>query len=465
MDGISTPDVSTASTETASAPSEATASAAVQPEAVLAGQDTALQAQPDLQAAESVPAAPSELPDEVAFEQLNGPERGQNWKQARARIAELNQQVSQFSAHQPVIEQIEQRGGWEQVQQHAELGSLLFSQTQDPQTGQIRMTAEPLIERLASESPYTLDEIIWKGIHQADPYNPDQTIAHAFVRDYLRLDPNLLDTYRSIQSPQDAQKYLAPGQVTPEELAAIPEQFHDAFKSLTPRQREELGLADDETKLEFLQDKADALQARQFIAQQTQEREQQRAQAAQQFEQRVDQRHNELSAAVRDAAINGVREKLKTEARLSASDTHNEALHNDAIQWAVQQLMSDPASAQDNDKADAIYRLSANAELRGDKIQASQYKLQADAMSKALEGRFRNNVTKRVAFWSELLGGARQAQQQQVEQARPRAEIANSNQSTRQNQQTQTVGNGFIPSPQRIAQYEQLYKQSQMQNG
>lgn len=462
MDSIS-PDVSTASTETASAPSETAVSATAQPEAVLAGQDTA-QAQPDMQPADSVPADPPELPDEVAFEQLAGPERGQNWKQARARIAELNGQVSQFSQYQPIVQEIEQRGGWEQVQQHAELGSLLFSQTQDPQTGQIRMTAEPLIERLASESPYTLDEIIWKGIHQADPYNPDQTIAHAFVRDYLKLDPNLLDTYRSIQSPQDAQKHLAPGQVTPEELAAIPEQFRDAFKSLTPRQREELGLADDETKLEFLQDKADALQARQFISQQTQEREQQRAQAAQQFEQRVDQRHNELSAAVRDAAINGVREKLKAEARLSASDTHNEALHNDAIQWAAQQVMADPQSSQDNDKAGALYRLSANAELRGDKIPASQYKLQADALSKALEGRFRNNVTKRIAFWSELLGGARQAQQQQVEQARPRAEIASSNQSTRQNQQTQTVGNGFQPTPQRLAQYEQMLRQSQMQN-
>jgi hypothetical protein len=80
------------------------------------------------------------LPDEQAFEQLAGPERGQNWKQARARIAELNQQVQQFSSHQPVIEQIEQAGGWDRIQQHAELGSLLFSQIEDPSTGQINLT-------------------------------------------------------------------------------------------------------------------------------------------------------------------------------------------------------------------------------------------------------------------------------------------------------------------------------------
>lgn len=463
MDGLS-PEVSTASTETVSAPSETAASATAQPEAVSAGQDTA--AQPDLQAADSQPAAPVELLDEQAFEQLAGPERGQNWKQARARIAELNQQVSQHTRYQPVIEEIEQLGGWEQVRQAAEFGTQMFSQVEDPQTGKLRLSAQPLIERLASESPYTLDEIVWSGIHQPDPYNPQQTILQALMRDQLGLDPALLDTYKQIQSPADAQKYLAPGQVTPEELAAIPEQFHDAYKSLTPRQREELALyGDDETKLETLQDKADALQARQFIAAQNAEKEQRQQQAAQQFETNVKARASELSSTSTQAALTSVREKLKTEARLSASESHNDALHSEAISWAAQELMADPGTARDSAKAGDLYELSAEAELRGDRIKANQYKMQADSLAKALEGRFRNHVTKRVAFWSEALGGARQAQQQQVEQARPRPEIAGSNQSARQNQGTKTVGTGFQPTPQRLAQYEQMLRASQMQNG
>lgn len=465
MDGFTAPDVSMpASADTPSATPDVTASATVQPEATGATPEVA-QSQPEKLVAESVPATP-ELPDEQAFEQLSGPERGNNWKQARARIAELNNQVSQFATNKPVFEQIEQRGGWETVQQYADLGQLLYSQIQDPNTGQISLTAEPLIERLASDSPETLGELVWKGIHQPSPWNDGETIAHTFVREYLGLDPNLLETYRQIQSPADAQKFQQPGQVTADELAGIPEQFHEAYKSLTARQREELALTgDDETKLEFLQDKADALQARQFIAQQNAEREQAKQAQAQQFQERVKTRGTELAQAVTNTALSSAKQKLQTEAKLSSSESHNEALHQESMQWAATECLKDPANAQDNDNAAKLYELSAEAELRGDKIRANQYKVQADSLSKKLEGRFLNMLTKRTAFWSEVLGGSRQAQQQQVEQARPRAEIASSNQSTaRQNQSTPNVGQGFQPTAQRMAQYEEMLRASQLQN-
>ena len=456
MDGQVTPDVSSASTETVSTPSETTLSASVQPEAPASlGQ----------QAAESVPAAPPELPDEQAFELLSGPERGNNWKQARARIAELNGQVQQYSPYQSAIQAIEERGGWDTVQQAADLGALLFSQVENPETGQITLSAEPLIERLASESPYTLDELVWKGIHQPDPYNPNQTIAHAFVRDYLGLDPSLLDIYRQIQSPADAQKYLQPGQVTAEELQGIPQEFHEAYRSLTPRQREEINLANEEARNDFLQDKADALKARQFIAQQEQDRQQQQQYAQQQFEQRVEQRGTELGQAMQNVVVGNARTKLQTEASLSADTEVNDTIHGECIQWAAQQVLADPSLAQDNDRADKLYKLSAERELRGDKFQAAQYKAQADNLAKKLEGRFLNYVTKRTAFWSKALGSARQAQQQQVEQARPRAEIAANNAPLRQNQGTQTVGQGFQPTPQRMAQYEQMLRAAEMRNG
>lgn len=462
MDGL-TPDASMpASAEAASLPSEAPVSATVQPEAPATGE---VAAQHDQVSAESVPAESLELPDEQAFEQLSGPERGNNWKQARARIAELNEQVKQFSSYQPVLEQIEQMGGWEAAQQYADLGALLFSQVQG-ENGEIQLTAEPLIARLADESPSTLEEIVWKGIHQPDPRNPNQTLKDAIVSEVLGLNPALLDTYKQIQNPADVQKFQAPGQISAEELAEYPEELHNAYKSLTPRQREELNLAaDHETKLEFLQDKADALKAREFIAQQEAERERQAQLAQQQFQQRVEQRGTEIGAAARDAALANARQRLQTEATFSADAEVNETVHNECIQWAVTQCLSDPSLAQDNDRADALYKLSADAELRGEKMKAAQYKAQADNLAKKLEGRFLNNLTKRTAFWSKALGSARQATQQQVEQARPRTEVAASNASPRQTQQTQTVGHGFQPTPQRLAQYEAMLRAATMQNG
>lgn len=465
MDGFTAPEVSMASIETPSAPSEAAPSASAVPEAPSAAMPATSDAPVAETSAESVPAAPTELPDEQAFERLTGPERGNNWKQARARIAELNSQVERFTPYQQAIEQMEQAGGWEQLQQSAELGSLLFSPVQDPQTGQTYFTAEPLIERLAQESPGTLGELVWKGLSQPSPWYSGETILDSIIQDHLKLNPALLDTYRQIQSPQDAQKFIAPGQITPEELAGIPAEFHDAYKSLSPKQREELALtSDEEVRREFLQDKADALQTRQFIAQQKQQEEQRRQQQAQEFQSRVEQRGDELGALVRDAAIASVREKLNTEALFHADKEINSALHDDVIQWSAQQLLSDPTSLQDNNRCDQLYRLSANAELRGDVIQARQYKVQADQLAKALEGRFRNLATKRVAFWSSAFGSARQAQQQQVQQARPRAEIAASNQASRQNTPTQTVGkqNSFGFSPAQIEQYEQMIRARQM---
>lgn len=463
MDGM-TSDASMPASAEAASPSEAAPSTSVQPEATTPATDVAAIAQPDASpASESVPDAP-ELPDEQAFEQLSGPERGNNWKQARSRIAELNQQVQQFSTHQPAIEQIEAAGGWDRIQQHAELGSLLFSQVEGAD-GQIQLTAEPLIERLASESPDTLGEICWKGIHQPSPWYPGETILDTMIREQLGLDPKLLDTYKQIQNPADAQKFMQPGQITADQLATIPPQFHDAYKSLTPKQRDELSFADEETQAEFLQDKADALQARQFIEQQKAEREQAQQQYAQQFQQRVEARGEEIANTVRDTAVNAAKAKLQATANFSPDASVNETIHGEVIQWAAQQVLADPALAADNDRAAKLYNLAADAELRGDKIRADQYRLQGDSLGKKLEGRFLNKLTERTAFWSKAFGGARQTQQQQVEQARPRPEIGSNNQPLRQNTPTQKVGQGFEVSPQRLAQYQQILKQSQLQNG
>ena len=470
-DGFVAPDVSMpASADTGSVSPDSAPSASVQPEATPATSEVAI-TQPNAEPIEgSLPSSEPEFPDEAALQAMTPQDRQSNWQRLRTAYEDSKAELGGFTSYKTAIQAIEERGGWDAVQQYADLGQLLYSQVQDPNTGQISLTAEPLIERLASDSPDTLGEIVWKGIHQPSPWNEGETIAHTFVREYLGLDPNLLDTYRQIQSPADAQKYAPPGSVTAEELAAIPEQFHEAYKSLTPRQREELNLAgDDETKLEFLQDKADALQARQFIAQQNAEREQAKQAQAHQFQQRVEQRGLELSQTATDAALASAKQKLQTEAKLSSSDAHNEALHQEAIQWAAQECLKDPANAQDNDNASRLYTLSAEAELKGDKIRASQYKVQADALTKKLEGRFLNKLTGRVAFWSEVLGVSRQAHQQQVEQARPRAEVAASNTATpRQNQHTQTVGNGrggFGWTPQQLEQMEASLKAQRMANG
>lgn len=481
MDGFTSPDVSVASTDAVSAPSDAGASAALPDASTGAGgvsgqtatspASTTLDAQP--QGESSAPSLEDvQFPDDAALQAMPANERQSNWQQLRQAYATAKTDAGEYAKHKDVIEQINSLGGFERIQQQAELGGLLFSQIQS-EDGSVDFTAEPFIEHLAGESPHTLGEIVWKGIHQANPYNPEETIGHAFVRDYLGLNPDLLDTYRQIQNPQDAQKFLAQagygnaGAATAEELAAIPSQFHDAFKSLSPRQREELSLIPDEdTKLSFLQDKADALQARQFIEQQKAEKETQRQEAQRQFEQRIEARGNELAQSAQTALLESARAKLKAEASLHADETANGALHEEAISWAHKKVLDDPASYQDSTRAEQYYSLSARAELSGDKIKAAEYKLAADNLAKKLEGRFRNALTERTAFWSTALGSARSAQQQQVQNARPRPEIGANGSNSQPQQRTQTVGNGpiggFGASPAQLEQYKQMLRAAQM---
>ena len=463
MDGI-TPDMSAASPDIAS-PSEA-ATSAVASEAVGAEQTLPVDTQNAVSSGDSSTPQPEiEFPDDAALQQMPATERQSNWQQLRTAYASAKSDAQAYAQYKDAIAHIEQVGGFERLQQQAELGSLLFSTIENPETGQAELTADPFIERLVSDSPGTLGEIVWKGLNQPSPWNPDETIAHTWFRDHLGLKPELLDTYRQIQTPQDAQKYLAQTNApTAEELAAIPQHFQDAYKSLSPGQREEFSYMTPERQQEFLQDKADALKAREYIAQQEAAQAEARRQQEQQFQQRVEQRGAELAQSVQSALMESAKQKLQAEARFSPDDNINGALHQESITWAAQKVLSDPALQRDSQRAEELYGLSARYELAGDRFKAQEFKMQADNLARKLEGRFRTALNERVAFWSTAFGQARSAQQQQIQAARPRPEIGANNATTSSAQQ-RPAGNaqqGFGFTPQQIAQYAAEIRARQM---
>lgn len=468
MDGITSPDTSTASVEVASAPSEAPASATGQSDAVTTEQTPSPEAQSASVNGESPTPQPEiEFPDDAALQQMLPADRQSNWQRLRTAYDSAKTQAAAYAQYQPTIEQIEQMGGFERLQQQAELGQLLFSPVENPQTGAMEYSATPFLERVAAESPGTLQELVMNGLNYADPNNPEETLGHSWFRQ-LGLDPALYQqgVYQQIRSAEDAKQYLAPTAApTAEELAAIPEQFRDAYKSLTPKQREELSYADDETKAEFLQDKADALQARQFIAQQQAEREQQRQQYEAQLTERVATRSQELGQQAFESAVASVRQKLESEAKLSASEKTNDRIWSSTIREAAEQVLADPQMLKANEDARKLYELSAHYEVHGDKWKANEYKLQADTLSKTLTNRLRTAAVSLIAEWSAELGGARQAQQQQIQNARPRVELGASSTTANPQTRTKTVGGpreGFGWSAQQMEQYKADIRARQM---
>ena len=102
--------------------------------------------------------------------------------------------------------------------------------------------------------------------------------------------------------------------------AAIPQHFQDAYKSLSPGQREEFSYMTPERQQEFLQDKADALKAREYIAQQEAAQAEARRQQEQQFQQRRTARRG--IGAICAIGLDGERKaKLQAEAKFSRMTT------------------------------------------------------------------------------------------------------------------------------------------------
>jgi hypothetical protein len=162
-----------------------------------------------------------------------------------------------------------------------------------------------------------------------------------------------------------------------------------------------------ERQQEFLQDKADALKAREYIAQQEAAQAEAKRQQEQQFQQRVEQRGAELAQSVQSALMESAKQKLQAEAKFSPDDNINGALHQESITWAAQKVLSDPALQRDSQRAEELYGLSARYELAGDRFKAQEFKMQADNLARKLEGRFRTALNERVAFWSTAFGQAR----------------------------------------------------------
>lgn len=389
-------------------------------------------AQQPIQGGESVTANQDNFPDEQAFLQLEGAQRAENWKRARARIGELNQRVEQLSAmeaHRPMLDQIEQLGGWDNLQPEIELARGLFTprmdeygqQVMNPQTGLPEYTAAPFVENLAEQSPSTLWEILLTACDQ--PWG-NESFGHYFLRERLGLDPGLISTYQQISSPRDAAQYIVRnGGVDPAELETINTDYQDAYRSFTPQQRQEFQLMGDEAKAQWLEERKELLETRKFRQEQAAQIEQAKRDKEAEWQRHVLQQGENLLSQVRQNSIDTAMQRLKADAVLFPDQPDNQIVWDDAVQYGIGKVEADPALQGDLNRCNELYRLTAYYEATRDTWKAKQSRIEADKLAKKLEGRFGNYVTERVKWWSDKVAGGRSAHQQQVNNAQPRIEI------------------------------------------
>lgn len=411
-----------------------------------------------------------EFPDDASFQTLSPEARRSNWQQLRDQYAETKGKLGESQAAK---EQLDARGGFDRLASQAEWGESLFSPLLDPETQEHlydandmpQYTAEPFIQRLATDSPSTFGEIMWKGFDMPSPYNPDETIGHTFMRERLGLDPALLPAYQSIKSPQDVARFSQSGSITPEELEAIPAQYHEVYKTFSPAQREELSLVTNTDALNaFLSDKQELFENRKFREEQREFQEAQKQREQEVFQQRVEQEAERLKSSARDATVNAAREKLKTEAQLSPDPAVNEMIWNEIIRTSAEQILQDPLLAKDNATCERLYDLAARYAQQGDRFRAQEAQVQADRLATKLSGRFNNFVAQRTGIWSKAMGGARAVTQQQIQNLQPRAEIGSGGATGNGKQvlSNPTHPNGFGFSPERIAQFQAELEQRRL---
>lgn len=399
------------------------------------GSDPNQPAQVSTQSGEAVAGSQDEFPDDATFQAMPGEQRASNWQKARTRIGELNRQVgelSQLEAYKPMVEELDALGGWESVQPLLELATQLRAPlvgedgqpVLDPSTGLPQYTAAPFVEGLARESLGTLDDILWRAIDV--PYD-GETLGHRLFRERFGLDPNLISLYQQIQSPEQAREFITrSGGIDPALFEGVHPQYHDVLKSLInsrPALRNVWESLEDDARSELLEDHRFLLENRKYAEEQRQ-RDQEAAReretaAKQRIEQAGLQAMSAADTRVRDAQL----AKLKQTATFFADEADNADIWDDILSRSAGDILNNPELKPKIENWRAWNIQLAQFEAVGDRLKASQARVEISKLERKLEKEFGDRVTARTGQWSRRLGGARADHQQRIQDAKPRIEI------------------------------------------
>lgn len=190
----------------------------------------------------------------------------------------------------------------------------------DPETKLPVTTAAPFIEKMEAESPGTLDRLFSDLCNQQ--IAGDSRFAH-FFRHVLKLDPANIEKYQEFEKAGAA--VAQPSGVTPDELAKIPEQYRETFRSLPPKFQEEmLDIPDEEARERWL-----AREHADYEANKTKLADSQREQAERL--QKVETNAQESVGRIRSETYDAIRTQLASQWKPTADDAQNESQYRLAM--------------------------------------------------------------------------------------------------------------------------------------
>lgn len=261
--------------------------------------------------------------------------------------AETGPVIEQFTPWKDAIEKI---GDPTQAQTAYELTRLLHSPVIENGVAKPdSFTTRPFLERLETESPGAVDQIFADLLvfPVPDENGKEDTLVRHLYRSH-GLDPDRLEDYRNIDTLRGAS-----GIVTAEQLQGIDPKFHGAFKALSQAQRDDI-LAQKGTDekgntvyppaaQDYLQDKMEALEARQFREQfQNDQKAQGQAKQAQ-LEQEIQTESDSAISTARKEIYNSIYQTLAS-VNVSSDELENE-FHRSGIMSNLYTLL-DPVGRE-----------------------------------------------------------------------------------------------------------------------
>lgn len=183
-----------------------------------------------------------------------------------ARKAKDAETQSTLTTVQPLIDKY---GDVDTVQARLAAYDSLFEQVVDPatqqpqfdQSGLPKVSAAKFIEQVDTENPGLAETLLNDLLRYAPELPNGQKVSfyERALREVYGLDPKRLDDYRKIDA------LTAPtGEVTPEELAAIPENQHDAYKTLPKSLRDAWDTVPEDERKYHLDAAQERLEAKQY---------------------------------------------------------------------------------------------------------------------------------------------------------------------------------------------------------
>jgi len=405
MDEISTSDTSVVSGggESSSSPGASSGAVAETTTPAAPTQPAEVQVQPATSGETVTAPSGDEFPDDAAFQALPGQERGTQWQRARARISELNEQLRQAQAT-PQIDP--------QLQADADLTRSLFGYQQDEygnpvtdQNGRPYITTAPFLQTLQQQSPDTFYTMMWEGLNQQIDAN--QTVGDWILQQRYGLSPQLLDTYKQIQSPQDALRFN-PQMVDPAELQGVPQELQEAYKSFQAEDRydlQDLASRDEQRFLSRLRERKENLDNQKFIQETRQKEEQAKQWQQQQWEEQIKSKTYDRGNSKWNQTIDSQKQQLQKQYQPFGPDSEgNEMVYRDILSSAEGALRS-PQLQQKTEAAWNQYYLHEYYTATGNPMLAARALADADKLALELQREYAKAVTRGIEQWDRYLKG------------------------------------------------------------